>query len=1256
MIEKIADLTGFEQLRKEWDDLLQASAANCLFLTWEWMFAWWNHLRGDRELFILTVRSGHELLAIAPFALRTRRLVGVLPVRSLEFLGTGSVGSDYLDLIVRRGRERDAVEALGEYLVREQLMVEMAQVKRNSGVAAELARELRSRGWSLAETKTSVCPFIKLSGHSWESYLATLGSEHRYNFRRRLKNATRQFDLRFEQVHSEGERREALAALVALHQMRWRERGGSDGLHTQDLLAFHEELSRIALERGWLRLFVMSFNGEPAASLYGFRYQHTFYYYQSGLDPAYSKCSVGLLAMGLAIKSAIEEGVEEYDLLHGDERYKFHWAKEARELFLVEAYPPRTREWLYKGVRETSRAAKRIARQVLPETVAARIFPRQRTSLRRSAHSGGNGQVPSRGTSQGNLLSVREKALSPIGHNVRGRVEGLENLPVTLAFDALVLDARLRQSLVTVRSLGRRGLSVAALESFNNVPTFSSRWCQQGFVCAADEGTDAYLAYLEQVLERTGARVLIPSSDGTIELLRQHRARLEQRARIALANQPAMTIAVNKGQTLAVAKRLGIGVPRGLVVSTVSEVPAALKEIGLPAVVKPAESWLWDKQHGARVGSLVVTTPDEARRAVAELTRFGGVTLFQQLLSGRREAVSFLYADGKMYARFAQWAKRTRPQLGGESVLRQSIAVPHDIGEQAERLVREIDLEGYSEVEFRRDSAGVPYLMEINPRLSASVEIAVRSGVDFPYLLYQWASGGPIDQVESYRTGGWMRYLAGDIMTTITALKQQGRPEVTPPVQAVLDFGLAFCRPMGYDYLDWKDPLPAVKATTDFTRYLVGGGYQGNPVPFKEETLGGVVSNAETSPQSVAVAQFDAVVVGAGPYGLSTAAHLLGRGLTVAVFGKPVELWRNHMPKGMLLRSHWWATNLSDPLKQYGFERFFRDSKKYDKCYPVPIEAFIDYALWFQARAVPHVDETYVSSIERKDNQFLLTLEDGRKVSSAAVVMATGLYYYANRPEEYNHLPAGLVSHSGDHKDFSRLKGKQVVVIGGGQSAIEFAALLHEAGATVHVVSRRPIVWLAPDRANERTIFEQILAPNAGIAPGWKNWVLEKMPYFFYRFSQHRKDKAIRNYYMAAASDWLRDRVIGKATLHEGHTVVKIEEVDGKVDATISDGEKVRADHVMLATGFKVDINKLTMIHPSLLTEIETDTGIPILNHCFDSSVPGLYFVGLTSLRAFGPLYRFVLGCSATARRVASSIARKSCRVSHAPQDLPIDV
>jgi FAD-dependent urate hydroxylase len=383
---------------------------------------------------------------------------------------------------------------------------------------------------------------------------------------------------------------------------------------------------------------------------------------------------------------------------------------------------------------------------------------------------------------------------------------------------------------------------------------------------------------------------------------------------------------------------------------------------------------------------------------------------------------------------------------------------------------------------------------------------------------------------------------------------------------------------------------------------------------------------------------YDAVVVGAGPYGLSAAAHLLGSGLRVAVFGRTLEMWRERMPRGMLLRSHWWATNLSDPHQAHGFDRFFSESR-HDSAYPLPIQTFIDYGLWFQRRAVPQVDETYVGSIERRGNRFVLTLEDGRAVESRAVVMALGLYYYANRPEPFDRLPPGLVSHSFDHKDFSRFAGREVMVIGGGQSAIEFAALLREAGAAVDVVARRPIVWLAPDRMHVRTRLERIVAPNASIAPGWGNWLLDHLPYLFYRLPQARKDSHNGSYH-SGATDWLRDRVIGKVRVHEGRTVAHLDATAGRVTATLSDGARLGADHVLLATGYRVDLDRLALIHPALRAAIKTDRAAPLLSPWFESTVPGLYFIGLTSLHSFGPLYRFVAGCGAAARRVAAAITR----------------
>ena len=384
--------------------------------------------------------------------------------------------------------------------------------------------------------------------------------------------------------------------------------------------------------------------------------------------------------------------------------------------------------------------------------------------------------------------------------------------------DALILEARLRQSLVAVRSLGSRGVRVAVMETFKDVPTFWSRWCHQAFAWPTNGHLEIDLSLIEQVLERTSARVLITSSDANLELIRQHRQQLENRVCIALANDPALGIALDKEHTLEIARQLGLHIPPAVTIKSETEVTAAVREIGLPAVIKPVKSWVWGKQGRVQLTCQLVTTMQEAQQAFADLAQYRVGALFQQFLSGRREAIHMFYAHGQFYACFAQWAKRTSPPLGGESVLRQSITIPADIGEQAKRLIHAIDLEGYSEVEFRRDLAGIPYLMEINARLSASVELAVRAGVDFPHLLYQWANGDRITKVGDYRTGIWMRYLRGDLATVLATFRQRGRPEVMPPLQALLEFASSFTIPMGYDYFDWRDPAPALLSAVHFVR------------------------------------------------------------------------------------------------------------------------------------------------------------------------------------------------------------------------------------------------------------------------------------------------------------------------------------------------------------------------------------------------------------------------------------------------------
>ncbi len=396
----------------------------------------------------------------------------------------------------------------------------------------------------------------------------------------------------------------------------------------------------------------------------------------------------------------------------------------------------------------------------------------------------------------------------------------------------------------------------------------------------------------------------------------------------------------------------------------------------------------------------------------------------------------------------------------------------------------------------------------------------------------------------------------------------------------------------------------------------------------------------------IPAAHYDVVVMGAGPYGLSSAAHLQGRGLKVGIFGKPLKLWRENMPHRMLLRSYWWATNISDPRKKYGLDQYFKAGGGHPDD-PFPIKTFIDYGMWFQKHAVPDLDETYIHMIERKAHEYELKLEDGRIVKSQAVVMAPGLAYYVYRPPEFDHLPVELVSHTSDHYTFERFAGKRLAVIGGGQSALETAALAHESGAHVDLITRSPVRWLSGDSMKNRTLIKRVKAPKAGISPGWFNWGLEHLPYAFQRLPRDKKDRLLRGRgrYGPAGSSWLKDRILDKVTLHERQQAREVQEIDGEVALAFSNGETLRVNHVILGTGFLMDIKKLPMLHPSLIDTIETYQGAPVLSNRFETNIPGLYFVGFSSVSSCGPLFRFVVGTDAAARRVAGAVAQQ---VAHA--------
>ena len=360
-IQCVETLEDFTALRSEWNELVQASAADGPFLTWEWLHSWWTHLRGSGSLRLLVVREGREIVAIAPLWVSR----GTLRCFSrAAFLGSGEAGSDYLDLIVRRGREGAGIRAVAGYLQSHKIALRLDHVPAESAASA-LAEHLAGQGWTASALPGGVCPIIRLAGHSWDSYLATLGSSHRANVRRRMKGLAQRFEMRFERARTDAERREALAALVAFHGQRWRDERGSTTFQTPALRAFQDEATRRALEEGWLRLYVLRLDGAVAAVMYGFNHGGRFYFYQHGFDEQYKPHSVGLVLMALTIRAAIEEGAAEFDMLWGVEPYKFLWAHDQRLLRQVHLFPPHIGGRLHHKAVVARRSLRRLARRVL---------------------------------------------------------------------------------------------------------------------------------------------------------------------------------------------------------------------------------------------------------------------------------------------------------------------------------------------------------------------------------------------------------------------------------------------------------------------------------------------------------------------------------------------------------------------------------------------------------------------------------------------------------------------------------------------------------------------------------------------------------------------------------------------------------------------------------------------------------------------------------------------------------------------------
>lgn len=391
-----------------------------------------------------------------------------------------------------------------------------------------------------------------------------------------------------------------------------------------------------------------------------------------------------------------------------------------------------------------------------------------------------------------------------------------------------------------------------------------------------------------------------------------------------------------------------------------------------------------------------------------------------------------------------------------------------------------------------------------------------------------------------------------------------------------------------------------------------------------------------------------ACIIGAGPYGISIAAHLRLVGVEARVFGTPMRRWISQMPKRNYLKSEGCASSLSDPTGHHTLTRYCRDARVAYSDFGTPVsrETFMNYALWFQRELAPDVEEVAVDRLDRSGSVYELHLSSGEYVRVENVVVATGLDYMAFIPEKLASLPDGMRTHSANHSDFSGFKGMDVAVIGGGQSALETAAELHEAGAAVHLLVRgRSIEWTPHPVIARRSSYERLRWPSTRLGPGLQAWVYDRVPGLFHRLPRRLRIDRVANTLGPAGAWWLRDRVVGKFPLLLGHSVQGATASGNRVTLHVAGpgglARELNVDHVVAATGYRFNLVRIPFLSAGLKETLRHEGDLPKLDANFESSAPGLYFTGLASSHAFGPVMRFVAGTHYTARRICGHLTRQ---------------
>jgi cation diffusion facilitator CzcD-associated flavoprotein CzcO len=389
----------------------------------------------------------------------------------------------------------------------------------------------------------------------------------------------------------------------------------------------------------------------------------------------------------------------------------------------------------------------------------------------------------------------------------------------------------------------------------------------------------------------------------------------------------------------------------------------------------------------------------------------------------------------------------------------------------------------------------------------------------------------------------------------------------------------------------------------------------------------------------------DVAVIGAGPYGLSISAHLSSRGVRHEIFGEPMDTWSVHMPAGMCLKSEGFASNLSDPRRECTLARFCAaEGIEYgDLGVPVRLDTFERYGRAFQERLVPGLRREPVRTVRASAGGYELELGSGEQLRARRVVVANGVQGYAHMASALQGLPADAVAHSYDQRDPAQWRGRRVAVVGAGQSALDAAVLMSEAGCDVTVIARtEQLVWNPDPVLGPRSLWARVRYPRSGLGDGPRMYLYAGHPQLVHTAPARIRLRVAYTVLGPAGAWWLRPRFEGRVQALLGRAVAGAE-MDGEEVRLRLRGpggeEELAVSHVLAGTGYRVDLSRLAFLEPTLRARIATAAGTPVLDSGFQSSVPGLHIVGYAAAGSFGPVMRFVFGADFAARRLARRLA-----------------